>query len=320
MVVSVKARSKDVEKWLDEHHVSWEFDGAFPVEDISIEESLQNQARLHEPINRATVETYAAAMERGDEFPAIVLIRPGIDYLAVTADGNHRLMAAVETGAKKVGAYVVRGEPSSARMVTLTMEANARHGQPTNLAERLEQAVYLVAQGATQKRAAASCNVPVGQLQARLNKERAETRGLEAGVKPGQWSELSRAVRIKLATIATDEGLKAAASLAYTANLSLPQVTALVSEVNATRSGAKQVAVVKAFASTLVDKTSGPAAKGKATPKQRYALAVSGILSLPDSLGSSLVKSFAPNERKAAAKQARDAARKLTALASALEK
>jgi hypothetical protein len=79
------------------------------VEDIAIEESRANNARLDDPYSEDMVEQYATAMEGGDSFPAIVLLKRPRKALLVLA-GNHRLGAAILCDATEVDAYVVESE------------------------------------------------------------------------------------------------------------------------------------------------------------------------------------------------------------------
>ena len=46
-----------------------------PIASIDIERSLQNQARMFNRLDSERVDTYAEALERGDQFPAVVLHR-----------------------------------------------------------------------------------------------------------------------------------------------------------------------------------------------------------------------------------------------------
>ena len=51
-------------------------------------------------------------MERGDTFPAIVVVRPNASVKATPVDGNHLAKSAMLAGRESVAAYVVQGEPS----------------------------------------------------------------------------------------------------------------------------------------------------------------------------------------------------------------
>ena len=317
-------KSKTVESWLTDHGMKFEWVPDLPIAEIDVEAGLANQARLHDPLHELTVATYLEAMERGDTFPAIVVVRPNASVKATPVDGNHRAKSAILAGRESVAAYVVQGEPSSTRIIALTMEANARHGQPVPMDERLEQAVWMVnGAGISQTKAAAALNLPLGSLRMRISRDKAEQRGTNAGVKPAVWNSLSIGIRAKIAQIKTDEGVKAAALLADSAKLTLAEVTELVEHANETSSAAKQVQAIKAFGEQYADRSEASAGGligRKSTPRQRFTLALSNLMSLPDNLGSALAKSYAAPERADAARQARAAAEKLTQLADTLEK
>ena len=80
-------RRKDVEDWLDEHGVSWEYDPALPVARIDVERSLQNQARVYQKLDPERVGQYAEAIERGDQFPAVVTHKQSARITKII-DGN----------------------------------------------------------------------------------------------------------------------------------------------------------------------------------------------------------------------------------------
>ncbi len=64
-----------------------------PLKDIDPNKGLRNQARLEEPLNTDLVDDYERALEAGDEFPALVLVRSSARSKWGLIDGNHRLAA-----------------------------------------------------------------------------------------------------------------------------------------------------------------------------------------------------------------------------------
>ena len=105
-------KSKTVESWLTDHGMKFEWVPDLPIAEIDVEAGLANQARLHDPLHEPTVATYLEAMERGDTFPAIVVVRPNASVKATPVDGNHLAKSAMLAGRESVAAYVVQGEPS----------------------------------------------------------------------------------------------------------------------------------------------------------------------------------------------------------------
>jgi hypothetical protein len=133
----------------------------------------------------------------------------------------------------------------------LAFRANARHGVPNSEDERLSHAVHLMDSEVTLAQAAAVCMVSERALRTRWNKRQADRRADEVGLLRNEWGSLLPAVRGRLLMIATNEGFRAAAMLAHRARLSTSAAVKLVSEVNGTKSGARQAAMVKNIEATV---------------------------------------------------------------------
>jgi hypothetical protein len=316
----------DVETWLDDKGLTWRFVPDFTLTAIDRDKSLSNQARLGDPVDDAVVEEYRDAMRRGDRFPAIVLAQPSPRSAAVTIDGNHRSEAARAVGLDTFGAYVVKARPGTHQVIALTMEANTRHGRPTSTEERVQQALWMVDNLRTSvDKAAAVVNVSAGTVRSRWDKVKADRRADDVGLKRSDWDGLGATVRTKLLSIFTDEGFKAAARLAVTARLTNAEVDDLISVVNESRSAAKQVAVVKRlrkdYAERIAAVASGLSGRGASSPRTRFRLALTNLLSLPDDFTEAVTSALTtPAERQSAAAQARAGAVKLAALADSLER
>ena len=120
---------------------------------------------------------------------------------------------------------------------------------PNTKSERLSHAVYLMDSEVSLAQAAAICMVSERALRTRWNKRQADRRADEVGLR-NEWDSLLSAVRGRRLMIATDEGFRAAAMLAHRARLSTSAAVKLVSEVNGTKSGARQAAMVKNIEAT----------------------------------------------------------------------
>jgi len=193
------------------------------------------------------VKTCADAVSRGDRFPAILVRREKTQY--VRLDGNHRLAAYARNDQAGIPAYEVF--VSGMQATVLAFRANARHGVPNSEDERLSHAVHLMASEVTLAQAAAVCMVSERALRTRWNKRQADRRADEVGLLRNEWGSLLPAVRGRLLMIATNEGFRAAAMLAHRARLSTSAAVKLVSEVNGTKSGARQAAMVKNIEATV---------------------------------------------------------------------
>lgn len=68
--VNTAGRRVEVEQWLDSHGVEWEYRPGVSLEDIDIEKSLRNQARVFTVLDPDVVDNYAEATKRGETAPA----------------------------------------------------------------------------------------------------------------------------------------------------------------------------------------------------------------------------------------------------------
>lgn len=125
-----------------------EFGAKYKVSDVKLSEidwaaSRTNGARLNDPLNDDLVIEYALAMERGDGFPMVVLMKKGSHYIILS--GNHRMAAAKEIGIAEVKAYVIETDDSSVIEI-LPRVLNRLHGKRQDKSEALLHAVYAVDQ------------------------------------------------------------------------------------------------------------------------------------------------------------------------------
>jgi hypothetical protein len=319
-----QARRPDVEHDLNEkYHVQWDFLSNVSPSMFDVDKSLHNQARF-EPLDPKTVAEYADAVTRGDIFPAVVAYRPGKSRKLVVIDGNHRL-AAHQKGGRALAVYELDPETDPRTIALLTFALNTRHGRPTMEAERIAQAIYLVDNGASQDHAAAAVNLSPRILKRALTRQSSDRRADEVGLKRNEWDTLAAAVKSRLVNVATDEGFRAAAELAYAARLDAAEAFQLVGLVNSTKSGARQAEIVAQQRDQYRDRIqdSGGGVLGTADrrtqgPKQRVALALGQITALPED-DEMILRSFAAPERETAAKRMRDAGERLVRLAGRLE-
>lgn len=128
-----------IEKLLDRSGATWELVEDFDLTSVDVNASRSNQVRIV-PINAEVVAQYVAAMERGDEFPPIIVaINDDSTWLI---GGNHRHTSAVESETS-LDAYVV-SNPTEVQAKTIAFGDNATHGLPTTQREKLEHAVWLL--------------------------------------------------------------------------------------------------------------------------------------------------------------------------------
>src|SRR5664280_292558 len=177
----------------------------------------------------------------------------------------------------------------------LAFRANARYGVPNTEGRATQPSGLPDGLRGTLSQAAAICMVSERALRTRWNKRQADRRADEVGLR-NEWDSLLSAVRGRLLMIATDEGFRAAAILAHRARLSTSEAVKLVSEVNGTKSGARQAAMVKNIEATAyIDRIrelaggitiKGPGRERGSKPRLGMAFGVTGsIAGGPDQLG-----------------------------------
>lgn len=316
------ARRSEIEDWLDSKGVEWDFIPEFPIADIDIEKGLGNQARVFTKLDTERVATYAEGVERGDAFPGVILHKSS-KVKSSAIDGNHRIAAYLRANKTSLPVYLVtKVQPRN--LVMMTFEANVKHGLPTTHDERLYQAAWLMDNGASEGQAAAAVNVKAADVRKYWAKRKADTRSKEVGINRTVWDALPQSTRNRLANINTDEGFKAAAELAFNANLSSGEVWDLVQRLQQIKSSSRQEAAVKAYATELRERIqeagSGLAVGGKRarTPKQVFNMALGQFSVLPEN-PETIADTFHGEERPEAAKRAREAAEHLTSIAELLE-
>lgn len=258
----------DIEAWLDERHVAYEFHPALSVSDVDAGASLANQARL-EALNEEVVDRYAADMERGDHFPPIIVnkVRGRRATRLVLIGGNHRLTAAMRAKIPTLPAYVVEAEPEM--VVRLTFEDNRRHGFPPSEEERLFQAAHLVATGYSQTQAAEVCGVSLGKLNRALSLQGADQRAKDLGVK--SWTSMPKTTRWRLGAVQSDPVFAGAAQLAVDTAMQANDIYELVTRLNKCRSdkdGLELVAAEREIRSAAAQETGGGAIR-KSTARSK---------------------------------------------------
>ena len=198
---------------------------------IDLKESEQNQARFL-AIHPETVELYTAAMEDGAEFPPIVIYRAKIGgkVRSSVLDGNHRIRSAMAAGFTSAEMLVVT-EATEAQRELFIYEANAKHGLPTTMAERVAQGVFLVGLGNQALEVAQALGVPERKLWAAVRAKRARTRLERLGVKMNpKWSD---GLLQRFGSVRSDVVIVPLIKLVNDARLSPNESEALVLGVNA---------------------------------------------------------------------------------------
>lgn len=282
---SEKNRRDDIEKFLIGLGVSFTYKQDVSTKAFDAERSLRNQARLGEPLDITAVKRYTEALYAGDVFPP-VLAQKGKDDSLLILDGNHRLRAHSDAGLP-IDVYIC--EAPTQTLVLITFLANTKHGLPSKVEDRLHHALFLVDNGLTSTEAATRLNVPVADLRKAITKQNNARRADDAGIPRQQWEAIPAVIRSRLSNIATDEGLRAATNLVTVASLNSDEVYKLTTQMNQSRSGKRQAAIVAAMRSDLSDRVAEVAATGQtnrkgfrvSSPRSRLGSAIGLVSGLP---------------------------------------
>jgi hypothetical protein len=111
-----------------------------PISMLTIDMSLY--PRKH--IDQARVDKYAAAMRRGDKFPAIVIAH--VEGERKVLDGVHRIKATQKIKGSSIN-FEDRGEMTRIEAFAEAVRLNGIHGKPLQRKERLEAYKRLIDEG-----------------------------------------------------------------------------------------------------------------------------------------------------------------------------
>lgn len=222
--------------------VRWELH-TIPLNLIDFETSFKNNAR---PIalDPNTVEDYRCTMERGDDFPPIVVYRtPRGEY--VTMGGNHRIEAARLAGRATVAAYVVQVTDVGLRDL-LTQTLNVPVGQRPAHDDFVAQAVaHMQEYNTTPKLAAERYGITENSIRKAIRERTQAHRFRAAGIS----NEGLRKKAIEyLCRIDNDPAFVQAHGLIKEAKLPDDKIEELVNAIREQRTEGGQLAVIQQFA------------------------------------------------------------------------
>lgn len=236
------ARDFRVESYLTTEGVSWRYQDELPLTKIDVKKSLSNQSRLSITIDDDMVERYAAAMQEGAAFPAIVVYEDGRNYVVVT--GNHRVEAALKTERPNFDAYVVRATDVMV-LERITRGINGIEGLSPSKDELIAQALFMVQHyGRPVSEMAKAYKIPDHTLDRAVQEARTRDRVARMGSDP---RGIPRTTLARLGAIQTDEPLRLAVEAVKAYALPDPMVGELIRDVRAARSEKGQIEAVAQF-------------------------------------------------------------------------
>lgn len=211
------------------------------IKDIDLEESIQNNARISDPLLHGVVEEYGLAMKRGDQFPRIVLLaRKGKGHLIIS--GNHRTHGAAEAFAKEVEAYVI--ECSDPMIIDLLPRClNRVHGVRQTKEEALTHAIYSINKyGKDPDQAAEMFGLKPDWLKDELRAMKISLSLEEKGI---QASKLPKTTILKLGALSNNSNvLEGAAKVAVNARMPTGDVVAMVDAIRKQKTELSQIAAI----------------------------------------------------------------------------
>lgn len=314
------AQRENVEAWITSKGVKWTFSADFDTEEINLQRSLRNQARLYQVTNPETVETYTAAVKRGDNFPAIIIAQIDNDWVVV--DGNHRLVSYLGASKPTIPVYMLR-DVDTQTIVLMTFEANATHGLPTSKKERLRHAIYLIDNNAQHKDAAAALNLNVSDVTLAYAKEQADRRAHKLHIPTKEWEHLATSSRARFNSLRNDETFVRAASISHRARLNSDEIGTMITLLNKERSAKGQESTLDtledSYATRIKQGGGGVVKRAESSPKALFMAHIGYIINRADDLDE-IVHGFAEAERAEAATKCENAILALNNMAALLRR
>lgn len=223
----------------------WDFDFEYPTPNAR--DHIQIREESHYVPTRE-VNIYAAAMQRGDKFPPVIVTRDG-----KIVDGASRAQAAYKNGFPYVQAFILNESSDTTTAATrrrlrlLGAGANARHGKGIDRRE-IQQAIEYVGEdtGYTATRIAALMGVTEETVRSFLYEKRARDRFERLGVVTNGSLNVSQLRALgKASERLNDEPFKAITSLAQDAGLSVGELGEVIREVRDGKSDNAALAAVE---------------------------------------------------------------------------
>lgn len=193
------------------------------LDSLKVQKSLNNNARINEPLNDQHVLLIAQSMEAGEAINYIVTTNVG-DILA----GNHRTAAAEFCGYDSVGAYVVSNADKKTQDLIVRTD-NASHGMAYSKEEKIRHALYLISMGFTVEEVAVLESIDYDELLKRKESQEIRYKLDEMGV---DVSGVHHSTLYELRRIENSQILQDTAKIVTGTHLSAAQTKKVVSRIN----------------------------------------------------------------------------------------
>lgn len=232
----------EIEAWLTSRGARFLRVRELPVVNFDEKESRQNQARPT-PLVPEAVERYTHSYKNGVKLPPVVAWRRSEKSTTfILIDGNNRHAAAKRAGLDTLPTYLLASDTPSELIYLLTVEANARHGQPVPTEWRVKQALHLMEIGWNMETARDAAGVNEKTLRTYKSAYSADQRA--RALKITHWSELGVHNRALLGQLKSDPVMFHAARVAIDTSMNLDDIRGMIRDVKACSSEAEQIQLI----------------------------------------------------------------------------
>lgn len=214
------------------------------IDEIDLAASADNHARIRgKAVDSEVIQDYGLALERGDTFPRVVLLKASAGKKKyVIMGGNHRVRAADLNGDEEIEAYVFEST-DKVQADLIPRQLNVGLGITCSKEEAVEHAIYAInSYGYTTKRAAEEWGLREDYLKRKISTSKMAEKLAKYGVNARRLPEATLA---KLNAISDNVNVLAAAGRAILSQgMSGEEAAVFVNEVKAAETEADRMAVV----------------------------------------------------------------------------
>lgn len=239
---------------------------------IDLIESIDNLARLIEPLRRELIDEYKMAMLDGDAFPMVVVRKVKSVYILL--GGNQRCTAIKElitegmiSATVEIPLYLIAVETEPMFIAAAVRSLNVGHGGRATFDERIAHAVWMVKhEGMAIKDVAGLFKVGANTIQTRLRAEDTRSELQRSGV---EASQLTQHTLDKLSQLRHDnKTFRQLGALVTQHTVTGDRLDQVVAEVRKKKSDSDRMMAVKEFEKELAasSATSSVRKNGARTP------------------------------------------------------
>ncbi len=243
-------RSHSYEQALNKQGVTWKYLERLELDQIDLNKSLRNQARLDEPKAPELIESYKDLTKQGYEAPAVVVWRPGRGKY-ILCDGNQRTHVKVELGEKYTDAYYIENTDKKTIDRVTWVFNNLVNGRRLTRDECFQHALsYVREYGVPVNEAAKEWGLSARTLEDKIRVEKSKDSLRERNVRitPSLTDDHIRALQ-PIQQLGEDKFAEAASTIA-TSGVTLDETKDLVREVKSKKDNEAKIKVIEEFSTS----------------------------------------------------------------------